>query len=80
MQTRIKTAEAELVKLRAKTKSDAKNIEDLTRERAVLSQKVKDRDEELRGKARLLEVRIFFLNLLFYSRALLTMSSMFKTR
>jgi hypothetical protein len=53
---RIKAAEAELVKLRAKTKSDTKTIEDLTKERAVLIQKVRDRDEELRGKARFLEV------------------------
>jgi hypothetical protein len=52
----VKAAEAELVKLRTKTKSDAKIIEDLTRERALLSQKVRDRDEELRGKARFLEV------------------------
>ena len=52
----MKAAEAELVKLCTKTKSDAKTIEDLTRERAVLSQKVRDRDEELRGKARFLEV------------------------
>lgn len=57
LQARIKVAEAELVKLRAKTKSDTKIIEDLTKERAVLSQKVRDRDEELRGKARFLEVR-----------------------
>ena len=52
----MKVAEAELAKLRTKTKSDAKAIEDLTRERAVLSQKVRDRDEELRGKAKFLEV------------------------
>jgi hypothetical protein len=45
------------VKLRAKTKTDNKTIEDLTKERAILSQKVRDRDEELRGKARFLEVR-----------------------
>jgi hypothetical protein len=45
-----------LVRLKAKSKSDAKFIEDLSRERAFLSQKLKDRDEELRGKAKLLDV------------------------
>ena len=57
LQARVRVAEAELVKLRAKTKLDTKLIEDLAKERAVLSQKVRDRDEELRGKARFLEVR-----------------------
>ncbi|RDL39738.1 uncharacterized protein BP5553_04078 [Venustampulla echinocandica] len=55
LQSRIKLAEAELVKLRTKTRTDAKLIESLSRERASLSQKVKDRDEELRGKAKLLD-------------------------
>ena len=45
-----------MVRLKAKSKSDAKLIEDLSRERAFLSQKLKDRDEELRGKAKLLDV------------------------
>jgi Autophagy protein 16 (ATG16) len=56
LQSRNKVAEAELVRLKAKSKSDAKLIEDLSRERAFLSQKLKDRDEELRGKAKLLDV------------------------
>jgi hypothetical protein len=64
LQARIKAAETELVKLRAKTKSDTKTIEDLTKERLVLVQKVRDRDEELRGKARFLEVT----SLLIYGR------------
>lgn len=42
--------------LRAKTKTDTKFIEDLSKERAVLAQKVKDRDEELKGKAKFLVV------------------------
>lgn len=65
LQSRIKTAEAELVKLRSKGKSDSKLIDELSRERASLAQKVKDRDEELRGKTKLLDVGIpcwiFFL-------------------
>lgn len=56
LQTRIKAAEKELVDLRAKTKTDTRRIADLSRERATLLQKVKDRDDELRGKARFLEV------------------------
>ncbi|TVY84221.1 Autophagy protein, partial [Lachnellula suecica] len=55
LQSRIKIAEAELVKLRAKGKSEGKLIEELAKERASLAQKVKDRDEELRGKAKLLD-------------------------
>lgn len=55
LQTRIKIAETELAELRAKTKVDTKRVGDLTKERATLAQKIKDRDDELRGKARLLE-------------------------
>jgi hypothetical protein len=55
------------VGLRAKTKSDTKIIEDLTRERALLAQKVKDRDEELKSKSKFIVVwRIYS----FASRAL----------
>lgn len=42
--------------MKAKSKSDGKLIEDLSKERAFLSQKLKDRDEELRGKTKLLDV------------------------
>ncbi|KAK0124237.1 hypothetical protein ONS95_009212 [Cadophora gregata] len=55
LQTRIKNAEAELVKLRAKSKADTKQIEELSRDRSYLAQKLKDRDEELRGKTKLLD-------------------------
>jgi len=56
LQARTKAAEAELVKLKAKSKADGKLIDDLSKERAFLSQKLKDRDEELRGKTKLLDV------------------------
>jgi uncharacterized protein involved in exopolysaccharide biosynthesis len=56
LQSRLKVAEDELDKLRLKSKIDTKAIKDLTIERAALITKVKDRDEELRGKAKLLEV------------------------
>ena len=56
LQTRLKTAEDELDKLKAKTATDNRLIRDLTSERNNLALKVKDRDEELKGKAKLLEV------------------------
>ena len=56
LQTRIKNAEVELVKLRAKSRAETKQVEELSRERAYLAQKLKDRDEELRGKTKLLDV------------------------
>ncbi|KAL2367064.1 hypothetical protein RJZ57_008606, partial [Blastomyces gilchristii] len=46
---------AELDKLRRKTNGDARRIEALVAERALLLTRVKDRDEELRGKAKLLD-------------------------
>jgi len=58
LQARVKAAEAELVRLRAKSQSDSKTILDLTKERALLAQKVRDRNEELKGKARFIEVII----------------------
>jgi len=56
LQTRVRNAEAELVKLRAKSRAETKQVEELSRERAYLAQKLKDRDEELRGKTKLLDV------------------------
>lgn len=56
LQSRLKLAEAELVKLKAKTRSDNKLVEELSKERTILGQKVKDRDEELQGKAKLFNV------------------------
>lgn len=64
LKSRVAAAEKELVGLRVKTKADTKLIEDLIRERAVLSQKVRDRDEELQGKAKFLVV----LNLIVYGQ------------
>jgi chromosome segregation ATPase len=64
LKSRVAAAEKELGGLRVKTKADTKLIEDLIRERAVLSQKVRDRDEELQGKAKFLVV----LNLIVYGQ------------
>ena len=76
LQARTKVAEAELVKLRAKSKLDGKLIEDLSKERAFLNQKLKDRDEELRGKTKLLDVWQFPVQI----DILLTSSRMFMTK
>ncbi|KAG5300854.1 autophagy protein [Histoplasma ohiense] len=46
---------AELEKLQRKTKANARSIEELSAEKALLQTRVKDRDEELRGKAKLLD-------------------------
>ncbi|KAF8849866.1 autophagy protein [Acephala macrosclerotiorum] len=55
LQSRVKVAEAELSKLKAKSKTDSKLIDELGKDRTYLSQKLKDRDEELRGKTKLLD-------------------------
>ncbi|KAI1478975.1 autophagy protein 16 [Daldinia eschscholtzii] len=55
LQSRLKAAEDELKKLRAKTKVDAKRINDLTAERNALTAKLKDRNEELAGKNKMLK-------------------------
>ncbi|KAI6245670.1 Autophagy protein [Erysiphe necator] len=52
---RIKLADVELAKLREKNKSDMNTIEEIFKDRLNLTQKLKDRDEELRGKTKLLD-------------------------
>ncbi|KAI8963520.1 autophagy protein 16 [Daldinia sp. FL1419] len=54
-QSRLKAAEDELQKLRSKAKVDTKRINDLTAERNILSAKLKDRNEELAGKNKMLK-------------------------
>ncbi|CAK7216505.1 autophagy protein 16, interacts with Atg12p-Atg5p [Sporothrix eucalyptigena] len=54
-QSRLKAAEEELETLRAKARNDAKSIRTLTTERNALTIKVRDRDEELREKSKLVE-------------------------
>lgn len=57
---KLSKTSAELEKLRRKTNADARRIEALVAERALLLTRVKDRDEELRGKAKLLDVCIHY--------------------
>ncbi|KAI2470655.1 autophagy protein 16 [Annulohypoxylon bovei var. microspora] len=55
LQSRLKTAEDELQKLRTKTKVDTKRISDLTIERNSIAAKLGDRNEELIGKNKMLK-------------------------
>lgn len=56
-EARLRAAEEELMKLRAKTKEDSRSIRDLTSDRTTLTTRLKDREYELREKRKLLEVR-----------------------
>jgi chromosome segregation ATPase len=67
-ETRLRTAEEELDKLRSKTKQDTRSLKDLTTERTSLATKVNDREYELKEKRKLVEV-LSLLNLL-YRKAL----------
>ncbi|CAL3969354.1 unnamed protein product [Diplocarpon coronariae] len=55
LQSRIKSADAELAKLKIKSRAESRQVDELSRDRAFLSQKLKDRDEELKGKTKLLD-------------------------
>lgn len=56
LQSRLKLVEEEIQRSKGKAKADMKLIKDLSTERAILLTKVRDRDEELKGKSKLLEV------------------------
>jgi Spy/CpxP family protein refolding chaperone len=54
----LKKTTEELEKLKKKSALDSRKIADLAVERTQLQLKLRDRDEELRGKAKLLEVSV----------------------
>lgn len=56
MQLRLQSLTEEMKKLRVRSKVDSKRIGELVSERTHLATRMRDRDEELRGKAKLLEV------------------------
>lgn len=56
-EARLRASETELRDLRARTKTDARKLYELTAERNALAAKLKDRNEELVGKNKLLKVR-----------------------
>ena len=69
---RLRSAEEELSKLRAKTQGDSKTLRALETERATLTTKLKDREHELREKRKLLEVLKLYSGLQRPKRRLLT--------
>lgn len=58
LQDRLARISADLEKLRKRSAQDGKRINALEGERTHLQLRLKDRDEELRGKAKLLDVRL----------------------
>lgn len=78
LQRRLKVTEETFEGLKTRAKADSTLIRDLSAERAQLILKVKDRDEELRGKAQLLVVR--FPTRIQFSRNTYTIYSKSKTK
>lgn len=58
LQNRLARVSADLEKVRKRNAQDGKRINALEGERTYLQMRLKDRDEELRGKAKLLDVRL----------------------
>lgn len=56
METKLQSVTEELKKLKIQCSLDRKRISELTREKAILTTGLRDRDEELKGKTKLLEV------------------------
>lgn len=56
VQSRLQNVSDDLQQLRLQSAVDKKRLNELTSDKATLALKLKDRDEELRGKAKLLEV------------------------
>ena len=61
LQDRLTRTSAELEKVRKRSSQDSRRIGALEKEVAQLQLRMKDRDEELKGKAKLLDVRHFAL-------------------
>ena len=58
METKLQSVIEDLQKLKIQSSLDSKRIGELSKEKATLTTGMRDRDEELRGKAKLLEVRV----------------------
>ena len=56
MQSRLDSISVELQTLKLQAQHDIRRIKELSSEKATLSIRMKDQDEELKGKAKLLEV------------------------
>ena len=57
METRLQSVTEELQKLKIQSSLGKKRIGELSKEKATLTTGMRDRDEELRGKSKLLEVQ-----------------------
>lgn len=56
METRLHSVTEDLQTLKIQSSLDSKRIGELSKEKGALTTGMRDRDEELRGKAKLLEV------------------------
>ncbi len=56
LQGSLKAVTDEMEKLKIRSKVESKRINELSAERAILTTRLRDRDEELKGKAKLLDV------------------------
>lgn len=56
IQLQLQNLTDETKRLRLRSRADSKRINELASERTHLATRMRDRDEELRGKAKLLEV------------------------
>ncbi len=57
MQSRLDSVSEELQKVKLQTQLDSKRVRELNAEKNSLTTRMRDQDEELKGKAKLLEVR-----------------------
>ncbi|KAF2102632.1 putative autophagy protein Apg16 [Rhizodiscina lignyota] len=55
LQSQLAPVTSELATLKSQSARDTKRISELERDRSILERRVKDRDEEIKGKARLVE-------------------------
>ncbi|KAI4243569.1 MAG: hypothetical protein L6R40_003392 [Gallowayella cf. fulva] len=63
LQSQLHYTSSTLKKSRTQSAIDKKRLEELASEKATLALRLRDRDEELKGKAKLLEVRYLSLNM-----------------
>lgn len=62
MQVQLQSLNEEVAELRAQSQVDKRRIRELGVEKTNLVKRMRDLDEELKGKAKLLEVCFFYLN------------------
>ena len=80
LQSRLATVSEELQKLKLQTQLDSKRIRELNAEKTSLTTRMRDQDEELKGKAKLLEARPCLSDGIFIVRECLRVYRMFMMR